>query len=178
MNFAEIVKTASEAPEVANRSRFADSLLGRAAERKNFDGDISKYDAPVQLKNKEIDETPQPIKNKQDGLEREKSVAEELEKKYPAEDGYSIESEVYLRDENGQIVKDPVTGEARRIDFVVVKNGKVVDSIEVTSKTADKTEQTAKENRIRDAGGNFIKDGNGNLIEIPRDVSTRIERRD
>ena len=62
--------------------------------------------------------------------------------------------------------------------FIVVKNGKVVDSIEVTSKTANKTEQSAKEERIRDNGGNYIRDNNGNLVEIPSTVHTRIERRD
>lgn len=118
------------------------------------------------------------IQNKQDGLRREKEVLEELKEKYSPEDGYEILSEVYLRDENGNIVKDPVTGEARRIDYVVIKDGKVVDSIEVTSKTSDKTEQSAKEDRIRESGGNYIKDNQGNLIEIPSDVKTRIERRD
>ena len=120
----------------------------------------------------------EPIKNKQDGLRREKEVEEELKKKYPEEEGYEIIPEAYLRDKDGKIVKDPVTGEARRIDFIVVKDGKVVDSVEVTSKTADKTDQTAKEKRIRDNGGNFIKDSNGNLVEIPNNVQTRIERRD
>lgn len=61
---------------------------------------------------------------------------------------------------------------------MVVKDGKVVESIEVTSKTADKTEQTAKEERIRDNGGNYVKDKDGNLVEIPADVHTQIERRD
>ena len=54
----------------------------------------------------------------------------------------------------------------------------MVDSVEVTSKTADKAGQTAKEQRIRENGGNYIKDSEGNLIEIPKDVNTRIERRD
>ena len=120
----------------------------------------------------------QPIKNKQDGLAREKEVEEELKDKYPEDEGYEILSEVYLRDKDGNIVRDPETGEARRIDFVVVKDGKVVDSVEVTSKTADKTEQSAKEERIRDAGGNYVRDNNGNLVEIPGEVTTRIERRD
>ena len=119
-----------------------------------------------------------PIQNKIDGLAREKEVAEELQEKYPPEEGYEIVSEAYLRDKDGNIVRDSETGEARRIDFVVVKNGKVVDSVEVTSKTADKTEQTAKEERIREAGGNYIRDYNGNLVEIPSTVQTRIERRD
>lgn len=118
------------------------------------------------------------IKNKEDGLRRENDVQKELREQYPEQDGYKIESEAYLRDKDGNIVKDEQTGEARRIDFVVTKDGKVVDSIEVTSQTADKTEQLAKENRIRENGGNYIKDSNGNLIEIPKDVQTRIERRD
>lgn len=120
----------------------------------------------------------QPIKNKLDGLAREKEVEEELKDKYPEDEGYEILSEVYLRDKDGNIVRDPETGEARRIDFVVVKDGKVVDSVEVTSKTADKTEQSSKEARIRESGGNYVRDNNGNLVEIPADVTTRIERRD
>ena len=123
-------------------------------------------------------ENREPIKNKQDGLRREKEVEDELREKYPEKEGYKVESEMYLRDKNGNIVRDPETGEARRIDFVVTKDGKVVDSVEVTSKTADKTGQTAKEQRIRENGGNYIKDSEGNLIEIPKDVNTRIERRD
>ena len=118
------------------------------------------------------------IQNKKEGLEREKDVAKELEKEYPSEQGYDIVPEATLRDKDGNIVKDDKTGEARRIDFVVVKDGKSVDSVEVTSKTADKTAQSEKETRIRDSGGNYIKDSNGNLVEIPKEVKTRIERRD
>ncbi|MDR0363513.1 MAG: hypothetical protein LBH92_00595, partial [Bacteroidales bacterium] len=92
------------------------------------------------------------IRNKEDGNRREAEVDDELKNKYPESEGYTIEKEVYLRDKDGNIVRDPVTGEARRIDFVVIKDGKVVDSIEVTSKTAPKDEQTAKENRIRENG--------------------------
>ena len=119
-----------------------------------------------------------PIQNKIDGMERENKVKQELEKKYPAEDGHEIVSEAYLRDKDGNIVKDPETNSARRIDFVVVKDGKVVDSVEVTSKTASKEEQSAKEERIRENGGCYIKDSSGNLIRIPDNVKTRIERRD
>lgn len=118
------------------------------------------------------------IKNKLDGLEREKKVETELKEKYSAENGSAILSEVYLRDKNGNIVKDSETGEARRIDFMVIRDGQVIDSVEVTSLSADKTEQTAKENRIRENGGSYIKDDNGNLIKIPDDVITRIERRE
>lgn len=126
----------------------------------------------------EISEINKPIQNKIDGLAREKEVSEELEKKYPSEEGYEIASETYLRDADGKIVRDPETGEARRIDFVVIKDEKVIDSIEVTSKTADKTVQSAKEARIRDIGGNYVRDNNGNLVKIPFLVQTRIERRD
>jgi hypothetical protein len=129
------------------------------------------------LRTHDVTEKQELIKNKEDGLRREKEVEKELKEKYPEEEGYTIEKEVYLRDKDGNIVRDPVTGEARRIDYVVIKDGKVVASIEVTSKTADKTEQSAKEARIREAGGNYIKDSDGNLIEIPPDVTTTIERR-
>lgn len=117
------------------------------------------------------------LPNKEEGLRREAEVEEELEKKYPESEGYEIVSEAYLRDSEGKIVRDPETGEARRIDFVVVKDGQVVDSIEVTSETADKTGQTAKEERIRDAGGNYIRTSDGSLAKYPNDLHTTIERR-
>jgi len=135
-------------------------------------------DVPPNEQQEEIREVGQPIQNKLDGLAREHEVEKDLKEKYPESEGYSIISEAYLRDEDGKIAKDPVTGEARRIDFVVVKGGEVVDSVEVTSKTADKTEQSAKEERIRENGGNYIRDENGNLVKIPSDIHTRIERRD
>ena len=152
-------------------SKFGNSKLAQNLDNKENKNDTN-YDVPI------VKEVKEAIKNKQDGLAREQEVAQELEKKYPPEKGYQIVSEAYLRDKNGNIVKDPETGQARRIDFVVVKDGKVVDSIEVTSKTADKTGQCAKEDRIRDAGGNFIRDNNGNLVPFPTMVRTKIERRD
>ncbi len=162
-----------DATDKENR-KFADSLLAKQIDKTEIENENGpeNYDSPI------VKEVKEAIKNKLDGLEREKEVEKELEEKYPPEEGYQIVSEVYLRDKDGNIVKDPVTGEARRVDFVIVKDGKVVDSIEVTSKTADKTEQTAKEERIRDAGGNYIRDNDGNLVEIPPTVHTHIERRD
>lgn len=115
--------------------------------------------------------------NKLAGRSRELEVEQELKEKYPEGAGYSVVSEAFLRNESGDFVKDPVTEEARRIDFVVIKDGKVVDSVEVTSKTANKTAQTEKEVRIREKGGNYVRDENGVLVEIPSDVHTRIERR-
>lgn len=118
-------------------------------------------------------------KNKIDGCRREDSVENELKDRYPESSGYKIIKEAYLRDQDGNIVKDPETGQARRIDFVVVKDGKVVDSVDVTSKTAPKDAQSAKEERIRENGGNYVKDPEtGELIRMPDSVHTRIERRD
>lgn len=117
------------------------------------------------------------LPNKEEGLRRESEVQSELLKKYPESEGYEVIRETLLRDSDGCIVKDPETGEARRIDFVVVKDGVVVDSIEVTSETADKTAQTAKENRIREAGGNYVRTSDGSLAEYPNDLQTTIERR-
>lgn len=165
-------------PAISDRTMETSPLFQQLKEGQS-ERPLSEYDSPLAQKAiPDVCEVNSPIKNKQDGLEREREVRGDLEKKYPPEAGYEIISEAYLRDENGKIVRDPETGEARRIDFVVVKDGKVVDSIEVTSKTADKTQQSAKEGRIRDAGGNYVRDSDGNLIQIPSNVQTRIERRD
>lgn len=152
--------------------KFENCHLAKQLDNKVEDSKDTNYDSPI------VKEVNNAIKNKLDGIQREREVAEELEKKYPSKEGYSIISEAYLRDKNGDIIKDSITGEARRIDFVVIKNDKVVDSIEVTSKTADKTNQIAKEERIRENGGNYIRDYRGNIVEIPSNVHTRIERRD
>lgn len=117
------------------------------------------------------------LPNKEEGLRREAEVKKELEEKYPESEGYEIISEAYLRDSEGNIVRDPETNTARRIDFVVVKDGVVVDSIEVTSETADKTGQSDKEARIRAEGGNYVRTGDGTLARFPDDVETKIERR-
>lgn len=117
------------------------------------------------------------IPNKENGLRRELEVEGDLQKKYPEANNCTIVREAYLRDENGNIVKDPVTDTARRIDFVVIQDGRVIECVEVTSTTADKTEQIAKENRIRENGGNYIRNGNGDLIRLPNDIQTKIERR-
>ena len=117
------------------------------------------------------------VENKREGCKREQEVRKELDKRYPEREGYKIVSERYLLDKNGNIARDPETLKARRIDFVVVKDDKVVDMIEVTSKTAPKIDQSAKELRIRENGGNYIKVGE-QLIRIPNYVETRIERRD
>ncbi|MCD7742138.1 MAG: hypothetical protein LUI06_08045 [Ruminococcus sp.] len=62
------------------------------------------------------------------------------------------------------------------VDFVVGKNGKIVDSVEITSLTADKTAQMAKEMRIRQNGGNYVRLSDKSLVEIPSNIITRIVR--
>ena len=116
--------------------------------------------------------------NRISGAAREEAVASELMDQYPPEDGYHIERECFLRDDTGKITVDPDTGESRRIDFDIIKDGEVVKSVEVTSETADKTAQLAKEERIRDAGGNYIEDRRtSEFIRFPSEVKTEVVRR-
>lgn len=154
----------------ATATRFADSPLGKMTEGKSFDKPMSEYDRPPEFS--------QIVENKRNGIKREEEVGTELKEKYPESEGYHVIREAYLRDKDGNIVKDLEANEARRIDFVAVKDGKVVESLEVTSQTAPKDEQCAKEARIRENKGNYIKLPDGSLAEFPKDTITRIERRD
>lgn len=161
----EVCKEITEVPV----TRFADSPLGKRTEGKTFDQPSHQYDQPLGL--------IQIVENKREGTKREEDALKDLQEKYPNSKGYQIVREAYLRDQDGNIVKDPETGEARRIDFVVVQDGKVVESVEVTSKTAPKETQCAKEERIRENGGNYIKLPDGSLAQFSQEVSTTIDRR-
>lgn len=78
----------------------------------------------------------------------------------------NVLTERYRRDVDGKIVKDPDTGERRRLDCVVV-DGQCGYATEITSPTADKQLQIGKERRIREEGGIYVKNPNtGKLIEI------------
>jgi len=114
-----------------------------------------------------LDITP----NKAAGLEREAIAKDWLQQKHPNAD---ILSERYLKDAKGKSIYDTVTDSRRRVDFVVVENGKVVGVYEVTSPTADKTAQLRKEERIRSRGQTYIKEPgrNGKLHNIS-DIETR-----
>ena len=82
-----------------------------------------------------------------------------------------------MRDVDGKRVRDPVTGEARRIDNVVIQDGRVIDSVETTSPSAPKASQADKENRIRESGGKHVRDRDtGCLLEI--NCNTREVRRE
>ena len=127
---------------------------------------------------KEVDELSEIVKHKMEGIAREETVMKDLFSKFGEK---NVLREQYLRDKLGNIIKDPLTNEARRIDFIVREGDKVVKSIEVTSELADKTAQIRKTERIlekaKDLGGAFIKDFNsGVLIEYPLNLATEIWR--
>ncbi|PPS61390.1 hypothetical protein CR917_10575 [Pseudomonas sp. BRM28] len=94
------------------------------------------------------------IKNAVEGDRRHQEFNARMSAQHP---NATIQSECYLRDANGKSVRDPVTNERRRVDTAVIENGKA-DTYEVTSMTADKTDQLMKEQNIRDEGGTFIRD--------------------
>jgi hypothetical protein len=115
------------------------------------------------------------IANKVSGDGREAAELADLQAAYP---GASIQRERYLRKSDGKIAKDPLTGEGRRVDFGVIENGAVVDMVETTSSTANKSAQIAKENRVREAGGTFIRDRETRSLHDVSDVPTRISRKE
>ena len=103
------------------------------------------------------------IKNKTEGDRRQEIFNEKLRQENP---NANIQCECYLRDSSGRSVKDPVTGERRRVDNAVIENNKA-RTYEVTSSTADKTSQLDKEQRILDAGGAYVRDrSNGQLVPV------------
>ncbi len=127
---------------------------------------------------KEVNEVSEVVRHKFEGLAREETVMKELLAEFGEK---NVLREQYLRDQFGKIIRDPITNEARRIDFIVTKGNKVIKSIEVTSELADKTAQIRKTERIlvqaKELGGAFIKDFNtGELLEFPLDLITEIRR--
>lgn len=117
----------------------------------------------------------QVTRNRLDGTAREVAAGRQLTSQYP---DASVFRERYLRTADGKIAKDPLTGEGRRIDYIVVRRGRAVDSVEVTSQTASKDVQTLKEQRIRANGGTFIRDPiTRQLIDVGQ-VPTRVMRLD
>ncbi|MCY4304176.1 MAG: hypothetical protein OXC62_05260 [Aestuariivita sp.] len=138
----------------------------------------SENDINNELNEEKLEKPSQVEKNREDGERREAEATKDLERMFPKEEGYAIQKEVYLCNEKGEIVKDPKTGEGRRVDIVVIKDGKVVKSVEVTSEIADKTKQVEKEERIRENGGNYVKDRQtGKIIPFSPGVKTEILRK-
>jgi RHS repeat-associated protein len=89
------------------------------------------------------------------GTAREIKTGKELVEKYGEA---AVQREQFLRTADGKIAKDVLTGEGRRIDHVVIQNKTAIESVETTSMTASKRAQEAKENRIRDNRGTFVRD--------------------
>ncbi|MFC7422035.1 RHS repeat domain-containing protein [Iodobacter arcticus] len=103
------------------------------------------------------------IKNAVEGDRRHKEFNERIKAENP---NATIQCECYLRDKNGKSVKDPDTNERRRVDTAVIEN-QTATTYEVTSPSANKLDQIAKEGRIRANGGEYIKDrSTGKLIKV------------
>jgi RHS repeat-associated protein len=88
------------------------------------------------------------------GIAREVVVAKKLAAANPAG---KVQSQRALRTADGKRAIDPVTGKGRVVDHAVISGGKA-ETFETTSMTADKTAQLAREQRILDSGGTFIRD--------------------
>lgn len=103
------------------------------------------------------------IKNAVEGARREDVFSARMKAQHPNE---TILCQCYLRNAPGQSAKDPLTGERRRVDTAVIQDGRA-QTYEVTSSTADKTLQAAKEQRILDAGGTYIRNrSTGDLVPV------------
>ena len=173
--------SALNGPETTAEAR--EAIIGENGLTQQIDSTKFESIEAVDARNEAILEAPpsEPSQIEMNGINgviREIVAFEELERECPPEDGFHIESECCLRDEDGNIARDPETGESRRVDFVAIKDGEVKRSIEVTSETADKTKQLEKEERIRDAGGNYVTDRKtGELAPYAPGVKTEIWRR-
>ena len=108
-------------------------------------------DSNIQIDSFGLDAIP----NKVVGNAREAIALEHLKKQHP---NATILRERYIRDASGKSVRDAFESR-RRLDFVVIEDGKVKGVYEVTSPTADKTAQLEKEMNIRREakGGAHVK---------------------
>ncbi|EKS67891.1 MULTISPECIES: RHS repeat-associated core domain-containing protein [Caballeronia] len=103
------------------------------------------------------------ITNAIEGARREDVFNARMKARYP---NATIQCQCYLRDAQGKSVRDPRTGERRRVDTAVIQNGQA-NTYEVTSPAANKLDQLAKEGRIRQNGGTYVRDrSTGNLIPV------------
>jgi RHS repeat-associated protein len=91
--------------------------------------------------------------NAREGARRQREVSDRLRSGNP---NARVQNEQYLRNSNGDIVRDS-SGSGRRVDHAVIENGRA-KTYETTSETASKADQIAKESEIRDLGGTYIRD--------------------
>jgi RHS repeat-associated protein len=84
----------------------------------------------------------------------------------------------YLRRADKSIITDTATGESRRLDVVVVKNGEVVAIYEVASPKANKLGQTQKTQRIiSDNDGAYVLDPKtSELVWVPPKIKETVVR--
>jgi hypothetical protein len=133
---------------------------------------IDVFGLDCSKKNNGFTMNPKKKTNKTEGLRREDTFRRILEDTHGQD---KVLRERMLLDANGNKVVD-ANGKGRRIDFIVLDgNRNASKSYEVTSKTANKTAQIAKETNIRNNGGVFVKDTNGNLVDVSN-VNTQIIR--
>ncbi len=103
------------------------------------------------------------ITNAVEGARREDVFNAQMRARYP---NATVQCQCYLRNAQGKSVKDPDTNERRRIDTAVIENGRA-QTYEVTSMTADKTAQLAKEGSVLQNGGAYIRDrSTGSLVPV------------
>jgi len=113
-------------------------------------------------------------KNAIAGARREKETRDQLKAQNP---GKSVQRERYLRDKDGNIIRDPETGKARRVDHAVIdRENERARTYETTGPEVPKTEQMAKEVRIRKQAGTYIRDHETRKM-IPTEGDSEIVRR-
>jgi hypothetical protein len=163
---AKGLKVAGESVDTARAAmRMGDGFLdaGMADELEEVSRAAGRATDPAQVR-----------ANQFEGARRETETLAELQAQYP---NARIQSQVYLRTADGERALDPLTGEGRRLDFVVIEDGRVVDVVETTSMGARKAEQALKELRIRESGGTYIRDRSGKCLLDACDIMTREDRR-
>lgn len=181
----ETTATSAAALEGMEASEASEAIVGENGLREQM-GTIrhSSLEAVAARNEAAIIDVPQIEINRINGAARQEAVGAELLRDYPVEQGYNVESESYLRNQDGSIARDSSIQEGnglegtRRLDFVVIKDGQVIKSVEVTSESAPKVLQSEKEDRIREAGGNYVRDrSTGELVLFAPGVRTEIVRR-
>lgn len=176
------------------REQMADTVVPVEEQRVSIDSEVSSEvrpgtdlvhddrllseSGPARPDGADVETKPQIVQNKEDGCRREADQSADLLRQYPQTEGFRILPERILLDAKGLPIADPVTGECRRLDFVVVDREFTPQrSLEVTSTTAPKVEQFAKEQRIRDAGGTFVREPSSQKLVDISGLSTELIRR-
>jgi hypothetical protein len=109
------------------------------------------------------------------GTRREAQTAAELATENP---GKVVQGQRTLRNAEGKKVVDPVTGEGRRVDHAVIdREANTAKTFETTGQNVSKEEQLAKEQRVREAGGKFVRDKETQQM-VPVEGVSEVRRQD